>query len=212
MARNSFSNHFYIVEADANTVPAADEEEEQTAKQFGYVKSKGAWASAVEAVDPLTLEVTSSVQLTDNDSGRLVVNCFFESHDKEYLVVGGGSTKGGALYVFEYSEDGSRISLLHKTPVAEHPTCMIEFQGRLLVALGAKLVFYELGTKQLLRKGEHRFSPTLFSQQLLPLILRARVLLRATSRSHLSTLFTSQPFASSSHLPMMCSNVTSPLP
>ncbi|KAF5094205.1 hypothetical protein DV451_005068 [Geotrichum candidum] len=163
MARNSFSNHFYIVEADANTVPAADEEEEQTAKQFGYVKSKGAWASAVEAVDPLTLEVTSSVQLTNNDSGRLVVNCFFESHDKEYLVVGGGSTKGGALYVFEYSEDGSRISLLHKTPVAEHPTCMIEFQGRLLVALGAKLVFYELGTKQLLRKGEHRFSPTLFS-------------------------------------------------
>lgn len=163
MARNSFSNHFYIIEADANTISAVDEEEEQAAKQFGYRRSKGAWASAVEAVDPLTMEITSSLPLTENDAARVVTNCFFESHDKEYLVVGAGSTKGGALYVYEYSEDGSKLSLLHKTPVAEQTSCMIEFQGRLLVALGAKLVFYELGTKQLLRKGEHRFSPTLFS-------------------------------------------------
>lgn len=163
MARNSFSNHFYIIEAEANTIPVVDEEEEQAAKQFGYRRSRGAWASAVEAVDPLTMEITSSLPLTENDAARVVTNCFFESHDKEYLVVGAGSTNGGALYVYEYSDDGSKLSLLHKTPVAEQTSCMIEFQGRLLVALGAKLVFYELGTKQLLRKGEHRFSPTLFS-------------------------------------------------
>ena len=175
MARNSFSNHFYITEADNNTVPAQlssqikteDDETKPTSDQldpvqFGYSRKQGSWASAIEVVDPATLEVTHSVQLTDNEAAFCLTSCFFESHDKEYLVVGTGRdtvvlpkhNTGGYIHTYDYEKDGKTLNLLHKTFIQEPPSCMIEFQGRLVVASGSKIYVYEMGTKQLLRKGE----------------------------------------------------------
>lgn len=183
MVRNSFSNHFYICEADNNTVPAETvikREPQQEGEdggeqkpvvseqldpvQFGYVRKQGSWASAVEVVDPLTLEVTHSEQLTDNEAAFCLTSCFFESHDKEVLVVATGKdtvvlpkrNSGGYLHVYDYSEDGRTLQLRHKTAITgnDPPSCMIEFQGRLLVAAGSRILLYEMGTKQLLRKVE----------------------------------------------------------
>lgn len=175
MARNTFSNHFYVCEADNNTVPLSDgpikEEDDEKPKieqldpiQFGYARKEGSWASAIEVVDPLTQEVTYSVQLTENEAAFCLTSCFFESHNKECLVVATGRdtvvlpkrSSGGYLHVYDYSDDGRTLSLRHKTFLNEPVSCMIEFQGRLLVAAGPKIYMYEMGTKQMLRKGEFK--------------------------------------------------------
>lgn len=170
--RNSFSNYFYVAESDNNTVPPVaqikneDDDkpriEELDSAQFGYARKEGSWASAVEVVDPFTSQVTHSIQLTDNEAAFCLTSCHFDSHDKEYLVVGTGkdtvvlpkSNNGGFLHVYEYLDDGKTLSLLHKTAISEPPSAMIEFQGRLLVAAGPRLFVYDMGTKQLLRKVE----------------------------------------------------------
>lgn len=184
-ARNSFSSHFYVAESDNNLVPpttqikSEDDEkpkvEELDPAQFGYARKQGSWASAIEVVDPLTFEVTHSVQLTENESAFCLTSCFFESHSKEFLAVGTGrdvvvlpkSNSGGYIHIYEYGDDGKTLSLLHKTFLSEPPSAMIEFQGRLLVAAGSKLIIYEMGTKQLLRKVESKidFVTTIVSLQ-----------------------------------------------
>jgi splicing factor 3B subunit 3 len=58
------------------------------------------------------------------------------------------------IRVYEFSEDGRELSLVHKTPVEEVPLAMVSFDGRLLAAVGRTLRLYDIGLKQLLRKGE----------------------------------------------------------
>lgn len=156
MARNSFSKWYYVAESSLNVIPPKEVKDEGDGKvldwrQFGYQRKQGSWASAVEVVNPVSMEVTDSVVLDSNEGIRCISTCFFEFVNKEVLMV--GTTK--FIYAFEYVNEGKSISLIHRTAMKTAPSAMIEFQGRLLVSFGSKLLFYDLGTKQLLRKGEH---------------------------------------------------------
>jgi splicing factor 3B subunit 3 len=152
MARNSFSHHFYVVETDNNTMPSDDD----------YLYKSGQWASAITVVDPISNKVLERISLDNNEAAFSITSCVFSAHDKEYLVVGTAkdqimmpkSCSGGFIHVYQYSDDGSSLSLLHKTPIEEAPLALLEFQGRLLVGMGPFLRIYDIGLKQLLRKCE----------------------------------------------------------
>lgn len=54
---------------------------------------------------------------------------------------------------------GTRLELMHKTPVDGIPGAMTAFKGRLLAGVGPLLRLYDLGKKKLLRKCEYRQLP-----------------------------------------------------
>lgn len=181
--KNTFSPYFYVAESDYNTkaefdeAPKTEDEsngssngngvaaayEELDAVQAGHPRALKAWASAVQVVNTLEGRVEDTVELGGEEAAFVIANCYFVSHEREYLVVGTGrrvemaprrQDQGGALRVYEYVDKGRRLRLVHETAVAGTPSALAEFQGRLLVGMGAVLSIYELGQKQLLRKAE----------------------------------------------------------
>lgn len=57
---------------------------------------------------------------------------------------------------FQVTENGTKLELLHKTPVEEVPGAITPFQGRVLIGVGKFLRIYDLGKKKLLRKCENK--------------------------------------------------------
>jgi splicing factor 3B subunit 3 len=57
--------------------------------------------------------------------------------------------------------NGERLQLLHRTEIEDGPVlALAHFQGRLLVGAGNTLKLFEMGKRQLLKKGELRGLPT----------------------------------------------------
>lgn len=160
MARSKYSHHYYIIETDNNTTPPSDEDYNL---DHGYERIVGKWASAIQVVDPISQTVASTTQLDNNEAAFSICTCsFINQNDQEYLIVGVSkdqvmlpkSSSGGFIHVYKFSEDGSQVDLVHKTPVEEAPLSMMEFQGRLAVGVANNLRIYDIGLKQLLRKAE----------------------------------------------------------
>lgn len=165
MAKSNASPYFYVIESDNGTIPNSTSDD--NALQFGDAAEQGRWASAIEVVDPMEHKVTHRVVLEDNEAAFSVCSCSFSSHnDTEYLVVGTSkdqvmlpkSSSGGFLHVYAFTDNGSKLEFIHKTPVEEAPLAMMEFQGRLLVGVGSTLRIYDIGLKQLLRKAQTKLS------------------------------------------------------
>ena len=58
--------------------------------------------------------------------------------------------------MYRYTHDGSRIELVHKTPVTDIPYTMAPFPlyGKVLIGIGNCVRIYDLGKKKLLKKCE----------------------------------------------------------
>lgn len=63
---------------------------------------------------------------------------------------------GGTLRVYTLTKAGTRLSLLHTTPVDGIPGALTPFKGRVLVGVDNTVRLYECGKRKLLRKSEYR--------------------------------------------------------
>lgn len=63
------------------------------------------------------------------------------------------------LCVHRLDDAGTRLELLHSTPVEGIPGALTPFKGRLMAGVGPVLRLYDLGRKKLLRKCEYRSLP-----------------------------------------------------
>ncbi|KAF2416427.1 hypothetical protein EJ08DRAFT_654729 [Tothia fuscella] len=168
---------FYTIESDNNTLPPdqtsrllADpsivngDAKVLPAKDFGYPRGTGHWASCVSVVDPINEKrVLSCLDLEDNEAAVSMAFVLFSSQDDAvHLVVGTGqnmimsprSSTCGWLHVYDIVDEGQSLKLIHKTKVDAPPQALLAFQGRLLAGIGQSLVMYDMGMRQLLRKSQ----------------------------------------------------------
>ena len=142
---------------DSTILPPAD---------FGYPRGQGHWASCIQVIDPIEdKKAITCVDLEENEAAVSVAVVPFDSQDgRTFLVVGTSkdqayfprySHNGGFIHVYDISEDGLSLELIHKTQVADPPMALLAFQGRLLAGVGKQLLLYDLGLKQLLRKARN---------------------------------------------------------
>ncbi|KAJ3416788.1 Splicing factor 3B subunit 3 [Chytridiales sp. JEL 0842] len=179
------TNLFVIVESDHNTYSADEKAKLLAAKQaedemsevfelppeqFGLPKAEsGKWGSCVRLLNPLSAETLDCVDLDNNEAAFCVQTVQFPNAapGETFVVVGSAKDvklaprgcKEGYLRTYKVSEDGTKLELVHVTPIEEIPNAMCQFQGRLLVGMGKTLRIYELGKKRLLRKCEERSFP-----------------------------------------------------
>ncbi len=162
----------YVAETDKNIaspyqteIPEDSVKEvEEAIKQFGYVKQLGNCASCVEIIDPISKEITNSIELDKGESVASITECRFISRSKFFLAVGifknqkigTGECEAAYINLYKYVDGGRQLELVYRTNLESIPSAMIEFQGKLLVAIGNKLRLYDMGQKQLLRKAEGR--------------------------------------------------------
>ncbi|KAK7203682.1 CPSF A subunit region-domain-containing protein [Myxozyma melibiosi] len=200
MTQNPYQPLYYVAESDNSTLSPSSKEkllatsskkqqqdfEELPAEDFGNARYTGKWASCIEVVDPIGQEITSKIELEDDEAAFSIVVCSFSEYQKRrreeedeeeeeeekeegkeldvYVVVGTAKNvslipkncSAGYLRVYKASEDGRSLEFIHATEVEQPPICMTEFQGRLLVGIGATLRAYDMGMKRLLRKAEYR--------------------------------------------------------
>ncbi|KAI9314019.1 CPSF A subunit region-domain-containing protein [Zopfochytrium polystomum] len=182
------SNNFIVVESDHNTFSPsvkarllgarategmADEiPQELPPEQFGLPRAEaGNWGSCVRVVNPLSAETLSLVDLDDNEAAFCVTLCSFASSPSREtcVIVGGGQgvtlaprrCVRGFLRTYSISDDGSTLTLQHKTALEDIPTALCNFQGRLLVGMGNVLRIYDRGRQRLLRKMEAKGFPNI---------------------------------------------------
>ncbi|OMJ23582.1 Splicing factor 3B subunit 3 [Smittium culicis] len=143
-------------------------------EQFGYVRAKdGNWASCIRVLNPFTGETVQLLELDDNEAAFSLASIEFRSDlGKQYIVVGTGcnvtlrprTSSDSYLRVYEWNEDGDKLSLLHKTKVDSVPQSLVQFQDRLAAGIGSSLVLFDLGKKKLLRKAQLNGLPSLISK------------------------------------------------
>ncbi|KAI8824396.1 CPSF A subunit region-domain-containing protein [Fimicolochytrium jonesii] len=181
------SNNFAIIESEHNTwcpsektkkleekANSMDEGdglvlEELPPDQFGLPRAEpGKWTSCIRVVNPRENETTHLIELDDNEAAFSITTCIFNGQNGETLLVVGTASNvtmsprtctSGQLHTYRFSQDGSSLELLHKTPIDEIPQSLCAFQGRLLVGMGRTLRVYDLGKKKLLRKCENKQFP-----------------------------------------------------
>jgi splicing factor 3B subunit 3 len=81
-----------------------------------------------------------------------------------YLILGTGldvkfsprSCAIGFIKTYRFTENGTKLELLHSTPCEDIPMAFGEYRGRLIAGVGSILRVYELGLKKLLRKVENK--------------------------------------------------------
>ncbi|KAI9726330.1 MAG: pre-mRNA-splicing factor rse1 [Chrysothrix sp. TS-e1954] len=161
-AKTRLQNDPSVVNGDAVVLPAKD---------FGYPKGKGHWASCIQIVDPVTEKaILETLDLDEDENAMSLASVPFASQDDEaFLVVGigkdvipsGNMHKGGFISIYRYLEDGKSLEFIHKTKVEHPPRALLAFQGRLLAGIGSELRLYDLGMKQLLRKAQAQVVPNI---------------------------------------------------
>lgn len=132
--------------------------------------SQGEWGSCIRITDPSTMKSISQIDLANNEAAISAAIVSFSSSPDKGRVLCVGITKGMSFFprkcdanyikVYEFSEDGTKMSLIHSTEVDAIPRALAEFQGRLLAGVGSAVRLLDLGKKRLLRKCEHTGLPT----------------------------------------------------
>eukprot|EP00002_Diphylleia_rotans_P015645 TRINITY_DN3029_c0_g1_i1.p1 TRINITY_DN3029_c0_g1~~TRINITY_DN3029_c0_g1_i1.p1 ORF type:complete len:1187 (+),score=271.71 TRINITY_DN3029_c0_g1_i1:60-3620(+) len=176
------SKNIVILESDHNTESTAKRSE--TAAQldsehmkegivedssFGYPPAgQHTWASAIRVVSPSEMRTLSILELEDNENVLSACVCMFQDYGNEYFLVVGTAkdmelcprkAACGFLHVYRFEDEGSRITLFHKTQIEGIPGAVRAYMGRLLVGAGRVLRIYDLGKKKLLRKCENKSFP-----------------------------------------------------
>ena len=138
---------------------------------FGEPKpGKGYWASQIKIINPITGKILDKIVLEQNEAAYSIALVKFTQYgDSQFVIVGTAknmnlnprSCDGGNLYVYHLIEDGTRLELMHVTPIEEAPYSMCSFQGKLVVAIGRLVRIYDLGKKKLLKKCENKQFPNL---------------------------------------------------
>lgn len=164
-------------------IQAAGEEEKELAQEmaqaflreilpedkFGAPKAgPGMWASQIRVMNPSTGETTEKICFEQNAAALSLAVCRFAAYgDQWFLIVGVAQdmqlnprqVKSGEIHTYRFSDDGTRLELIHKTPVDEVPQAICPYQGRVLIGVGKLLRIYDLGKKKLLRKCENKHIP-----------------------------------------------------
>ncbi|KAJ2142364.1 pre-mRNA-splicing factor rse1 [Coemansia sp. RSA 678] len=179
---NATSRHFAVIETEHAHLTSAQaarelvargdvsESEAETAvlppEQFGLVRSeRGRWASLIRVLDPFTGDSTQIIELEDNFAAVSLAEVVFGG--ETFVVVGcaRGMTlsprgcQAGSIRTYRWAEEGTRLELVHATPVDDIPQCLLPFNGLLLVSLGGTLRLYDMGIRQLLKKTQSSVSP-----------------------------------------------------
>lgn len=132
--------------------------------QIGALRApSGCWASCVRVVEPISLKTLDLVELENNESATSLHLLNFSSHEGELILIIGTvkdlvfqprSFSACFLYAFSFTENGTRLQMLHKTAVEDIPYCLTAFKGKLLAGIGNKLRLYDIGLKKMLKKAE----------------------------------------------------------
>lgn len=197
MARNPWQPVWYVVQSEGNALsgatkskllkPAPEEMEtdaetkvdtedaahEELEAHIGLSRATGHWASCIQAIDPLTKNVSATVELGDNEAALCAVVVAFESKNWEgYLAVGTGQhlqpgvtvasgEEGpkGYVHIYKLVDEGRGLEFVHKTPFDAPIYALLPFHGRLAVGVRNELFLYDLGRKALLRKSRGTVVP-----------------------------------------------------
>lgn len=161
--------------SDAN---GEDEEEGVTEldRHLGHSRSEHHWASCIQALDPVYGKgILQTLELEENEAALSCVAVPFESRDWEvYLAVGTGqhlvpgevitddtaNKPKGYVHIYRLTEDGTRMTLEHKTPFDAPVYALHPFNGRLAIGVGPDLYIHDIGLKSLLRKSRGTVAPT----------------------------------------------------
>jgi splicing factor 3B subunit 3 len=125
------------------------------------IVEKGSWASCIQVLDYENQDIIQSIELPLLDSPISMNKLKFSTtkNNTEHLIV--GITKNFKFIPNTYDSNylltfkitrGKKLEFVHKTEVDFQPTCMVSFNGKLLVGMSNYLRLYDLGQKQLLRK------------------------------------------------------------
>eukprot|EP00877_Chromochloris_zofingiensis_P000800 jgi/Chrzof1/10720/Cz05g09290.t1 len=151
--------------------PEFDEEIAALQEQLGApIGAPGQWASCLRIVEPRGLSTQCVLELDNNEgiTSMCLVQFAPGAHDTSMLLAVGtaeGLTyfptdcQSGYIRIYRILDRGTRLELMHKTPVDGIPGAMTAFKGRLLAGVGPLLRLYDLGKKKLLRKCEYRQLP-----------------------------------------------------
>eukprot|EP00668_Euglena_longa_P034958 GGOE01044886.1.p1 GENE.GGOE01044886.1~~GGOE01044886.1.p1 ORF type:complete len:1215 (-),score=437.39 GGOE01044886.1:243-3482(-) len=147
-----------------------EDDDELPEREYGTIKApEGTWASYIRIYDPLENTTHDMIELEDNQAAiSLCVCVFHDTRGEPYLIVGTvkdlhpcpKSAKGGALLTFRFTDDGTKLELVHKTVISGIPHALCPFQGRLLCGVDNILRMYDLGRRKLLRKCENKNIPS----------------------------------------------------
>jgi len=136
-----------------------------------YPPSQGYWSSCVRLVDPSNgCETLDCIEMGRNEAALCCASVRFHSRGGEALLAVSTVT-GMTLHPLKQTMNhialyrivnGERLQLLHRTEIEDGPVlALAHFQGRLLVGAGNTLKLFEMGKRQLLKKGELRGLPTM---------------------------------------------------
>lgn len=160
-------------EAPSSSLKGPEEDEllgEHVERLGSPVGEPGAWASCIRIVDPSTLTTTHCIEMDNNEGALCITTVSFDSapHLGTLLAVGTAqslsfypkSCLGGFIRLYQFTANGKKMSLLHKTAVDDVPGALIAFKGRLLAGIGDTLKLFDLGKLRLLRKCEYKRVPS----------------------------------------------------
>lgn len=144
-------------------------QEELPESTFSSPKAgSGMWASNIRLLNPVQGQTLDMVELEQNEAAYSLAVVKFANHEGEvHILVGTArdvtlsprSCSGGSIHTYLVAEEGTKLELLHKTPVDDVPSAICAFQGKVLIGIGRLLRIYDLGKKKLLRKCENKHIP-----------------------------------------------------
>jgi splicing factor 3B subunit 3 len=154
------------------------------ASEFGLIRADaGHWSSCIQVVDVKESKSVFTLELQDNEAAFSVAMVSFTNNPllqngsaatattesgTPYLIVGSSvdtivtpkAAKKSYLSVYAVGDQGTSLSLVHKTEVDNVPLVLRPFMGKLLAGIGKALRVYDMGKKKLLRKCENKNFPT----------------------------------------------------
>jgi splicing factor 3B subunit 3 len=135
-------------------------------KEFDSPKAgTGQWASVIRIMDPITGTTLDRIELEQNEAALSIAHVKF--NNIPYVLIGIArdlilnprSVAGGSVHTYQVQEQGTRLQLIHVTPVEEVPYAICGLQGKVLISVGKCLRVYEMGKKKLLKKCENKNFP-----------------------------------------------------
>ena len=119
-----------------------DDDDDLPEREYGMIKApEGIWASYIRIFDSHDNVTHDMIELEDNQAAISLCTCVFhDTRGEPYLIVGTvkdlrpnpKAAKGGALLTFRFTDDGTKLELVHKTVLNGIPHALCPFQGRLL--------------------------------------------------------------------------------
>lgn len=137
---------------------------------------KGKWGSCIRVMEPVDGETTCLLELEDqeaafsmclvsfantaNQADGVVAETFLAVGTVKDLTYVPRKMSASFIHIYRFTDQGTKLELLHKTEVHAAVLALTAFQGKLLAGVGGTLRMYDLGKKKLLRKCENSSFPS----------------------------------------------------